>query len=146
MTDCIVLWFQARFQNIFKDGAEETKRALRRNFWKNFMFIYVINVYTAINQLNICYNIIVSFFLSSLYFCVCYVSKHIFCKFKGGGGATPIPSPFDLPMGFKLVWTVARRLFKSRHNMNEMRSLKRGAFEGPGRGVAEYAIFFTSWK
>ena len=62
MTDCIVLWFQARFQNIFKDGAEETKGALRRNFWKNVMFIYVINVYTAINQLNICYNIIVSFF------------------------------------------------------------------------------------
>ena len=68
MTDCIVLWFQARFQNIFKDGAEETKGALRRNFWKNVMFIYVINGYTAINQFNICYILIVSFFIFSFLF------------------------------------------------------------------------------
>lgn len=68
MTDCIVLWFQARFQNIFKDGAEETKGALRRNFWKNVMFIYVINVYTAINQLNICY--IIGFFYLLFFLCL----------------------------------------------------------------------------
>ena len=90
MTDCIVLWFQARFQNIFKDGAEETKGALRRNFWKNFMFIYLINEYTAINQLNICY--IIGFFLSSLFSVFALFQNIFFVNSKEG--CNPYTLPF----------------------------------------------------